>query len=120
MIKPDIVFFGEDLPERFFNNYKKDFAKCDLLIILGTSLAVDPFADLASEVKPSAPRVLINRDVIGPFAKRKRRNNDVVVKGDILEGVEKLATILSWKKDLDDIIKEGEDKFNRKFAESSL
>ena len=38
-MKPDIVFFGEDLPKRFFY-YLKDFPQCDLVIIMGTSLEV--------------------------------------------------------------------------------
>lgn len=46
VVKPDIVFFGENLPSRFFSCIEKDFPKCDLLIILGSSLAVQPFASL--------------------------------------------------------------------------
>lgn len=46
VVKPDIVFFGEDLPTRFFVCVEKDFPKCDLLIILGSSLTVQPFASL--------------------------------------------------------------------------
>lgn len=38
-VKPDIVFFGEDLPEKYFL-HSKDFPKADLLIIMGTSLQV--------------------------------------------------------------------------------
>lgn len=40
LVKPDIVFFGEDLPRRFHTLQLPDFAKCDLLIIMGTSLEV--------------------------------------------------------------------------------
>jgi NAD-dependent deacetylase sirtuin 3 len=39
-VKPDIVFFGEDLPEKYFL-HSKDFPKADLLIIMGTSLQVN-------------------------------------------------------------------------------
>uniref|UniRef100_A0AAQ5YZE5 NAD-dependent protein deacetylase n=1 Tax=Amphiprion ocellaris TaxID=80972 RepID=A0AAQ5YZE5_AMPOC len=44
LVKPDIVFFGENLPVRFFTSMKMDFPRCDLLIIMGTSLQVQPFA----------------------------------------------------------------------------
>ncbi|XP_043944083.1 NAD-dependent protein deacetylase sirtuin-3-like isoform X3 [Protopterus annectens] len=37
VVKPDIVFFGEDLPKRFYS-YSKDFTNADLLIVMGTSL----------------------------------------------------------------------------------
>lgn len=40
LVKPDIVFFGEDLPARFHSLQRQDFAKCDLLVIMGTSLEV--------------------------------------------------------------------------------
>ncbi|XP_016409760.1 NAD-dependent protein deacetylase sirtuin-2-like [Sinocyclocheilus rhinocerous] len=48
LVKPDIVFFGENLPARFFTSMKMDFPRCDLLIIMGTSLQVQPFASLVS------------------------------------------------------------------------
>ena len=40
VVKPDIVFFGEDLPQRFHSLQLPDFSKCDLLFIMGTSLEV--------------------------------------------------------------------------------
>ncbi len=49
LIKPDIVFFGESLPQRFFQLVQQDFQQCDLLIIMGTSLTVQPFASLVSK-----------------------------------------------------------------------
>ena len=42
----DIVFFGEALPDRFVRCAKEDMQKCDLLIVMGTSLLVHPFASL--------------------------------------------------------------------------
>ena len=49
IVKPDIVFFGEALPDRFITLLGEDFSKCDLLIIIGTSLSVHPFAGLVTE-----------------------------------------------------------------------
>ncbi|KAA0203001.1 hypothetical protein HAZT_HAZT006704, partial [Hyalella azteca] len=46
VVKPDIVFFGEALPDRFYKAVATDFRKCDLLIVMGTSLTVQPFASL--------------------------------------------------------------------------
>jgi len=42
-VKPDIVFFGEQLPEKFHDFSEKEFVDCDLLIIIGTSMNVKPF-----------------------------------------------------------------------------
>jgi NAD-dependent SIR2 family protein deacetylase len=46
LVKPDIVFFGEQLPERFYERMEYDFPICDLLLVMGTSLVVHPFASL--------------------------------------------------------------------------
>ena len=45
-MKPDIVFFGESLPDRFWEAAETDFPAADLLIVMGTSLVVQPFASL--------------------------------------------------------------------------
>lgn len=65
LVKPDIVFFGESLPERFFRHAKADFPQCDLLIVMGTSLKVQPFASLVDNVSSTTPRLLINREEVG-------------------------------------------------------
>lgn len=59
VIKPSIVFFGEDLPGRFKQMCEVDFSMCDLLIIMGTSLKVQPFASLINKVKSTTPRLLV-------------------------------------------------------------
>lgn len=41
LVKPDVVFFGEALPQRFLLHLV-DFPTADLLLILGTSLQVCP------------------------------------------------------------------------------
>jgi len=65
LCKPDIVFFGESLPRAFFQGMKEDFPQCDLLLVLGTSLTVHPFASLVDRVDDDTPRCLINRDPVG-------------------------------------------------------
>ena len=52
-VKPGIVFFGESLPHRFFSLAERDFQECDLLLVLGTSLVVQPFASLVGEYTPT-------------------------------------------------------------------
>ncbi|XP_076011673.1 NAD-dependent protein deacetylase sirtuin-3, mitochondrial [Genypterus blacodes] len=100
VVKPDIVFFGEELPLHFFK-YLTDFPVADLLIIMGTSLEVEPFASLAGAVRGSVPRLLINRDLVGPFASRSQRPHDVVQLGDVVSGVQVLIDSLGWRQELD-------------------
>lgn len=65
LVKPDITFFGEALPTRFFELKDADLAQCDMLIVMGTSLAVAPFNKLIERVGLNTPRLLINRDAVG-------------------------------------------------------
>lgn len=44
---------------------KTDLGVCDALIIIGTSLTVQPFASLVEMVGGDVPRLLINRDKVG-------------------------------------------------------
>ncbi len=39
--------------------------RCDLLIVVGTSLQIPPFNQLIQKVKSSTPRLLINNKVVG-------------------------------------------------------
>jgi NAD+-dependent protein deacetylase sirtuin 1 len=62
IMKPDIVFFGEGLPELFHNTIDADRAKCDLLIVIGSSLKVRPVALIPSWISAQVPQILINRE----------------------------------------------------------
>lgn len=97
LVKPDIVFFGEALPESFHRNRSLP-AKADLAIILGTSLTVQPFASLPSFVSEDTPRLLINLERVGGLGSRP---DDVLLIGDCDEGVRKLADALGWREELE-------------------
>lgn len=97
LVKPDIVFFGEQLPEAFHEN--KDVpATADLVLVLGTSLTVQPFASLPEFAKESTPRVLFNLERVGSLGTRP---DDVLVLGDCDSGVRKLADELGWRDELE-------------------
>jgi len=98
LVKPDIVFFGEGLPIRFYTSLKNDFKECDLLIIMGTSLTVQPFAGLIDMVKPSCPRLLINFDNKSRAFKVKKKGDkrNYFLQGTCDEGCQKLEKLLKW------------------------
>lgn len=106
LVKPDIVFFGEAMPERFFM-YQEDSIYADFLIILGTSLEVYPFAAIAEEVNYNVPRILFNRDVVGSLGLRAK---DAIFTGDITENVINLARSLGWLEELENLINSGNDQ----------
>ncbi|XP_069763644.1 NAD-dependent protein deacetylase sirtuin-2 isoform X2 [Narcine bancroftii] len=115
VVKPDIVLFGESLPHRFFATMESDFPKCDLLIILGTSLQVQPFASLINRVPKSTPRLLINKEVthqgdsmmglLGLGSSLDFDSRDVAFVGSCDDGCLALAELLGWKEELEEIVK---------------
>lgn len=62
IMKPDIVFFGEGLPDAFHSAMTIDKDKCDLLIVIGSSLKVRPVALIPSSIPADVPQILINRE----------------------------------------------------------
>ncbi|KAF8512858.1 NAD-dependent deacetylase sirtuin-2 [Hysterangium stoloniferum] len=108
LVKPDIVFFGEALPPEFHKSIY-NLPTADLLIIIGTSLTVHPFASLTGLVPESCPRVLINLDPVGDIGSRVE---DVVVLGKCDNVVEQLCTLLGWEKELDELWAETADSLD--------
>ncbi|KAM6958648.1 NAD-dependent protein deacetylase sirtuin-2 [Aplochiton taeniatus] len=118
LVKPDIVFFGENLPARFFTAMKSDFPRCDLLIIMGTSLQVQPFAGLVSRVPKSCPRLLINMEKAGEASPvlgmlgfgggmdfdSDKAYRDVAEISSCDGGCLELAALLGWKAELEEMV----------------
>lgn len=113
LVKPDIVFFGEQLPERFFRAREAHLPDLEgvpipevlggprarqVVIVMGTSLSVPPFCELPVRAADGVPRVLFNREVVGDFGERA---DDVVELGDCDSGVRKLAEMLGWGEELE-------------------
>jgi NAD-dependent SIR2 family protein deacetylase len=100
LVKPDIVFFGEPLPGRFFSQSQQDMPSCDLLIIMGTSLVVYPFASLQNLVGDRCPRLLVNREKVGQLDISDDNVRDAMYLGDCDDGVSALAELLGWSDEL--------------------
>lgn len=61
ILKPDVVFFGEALPTDTINSAMYHAANCDLLIVVGSSLVVQPAAFIPSYARDAgAALVIIN------------------------------------------------------------
>lgn len=133
LCKPNIVFFGEDLPQRFFRLSRTDFRECDLLIVMGTSLSVQPFASIVGAPDDCTPRLLVNREKVGERARRDPRHEallramgysgaasqdpgfdfgpetnyrDALFLGDCDAGCARLAEMLGWGDDLRALVRE--------------
>lgn len=111
LIKPNIVFFGEDLPKKFFTTWDSDLETMDdketrpLVIVAGTSLTVYPFASLPTEVQKDTTRALINREIVGDF-KSSPRKKDIIIECNSDDAAAIIAKELDWSEQLNDLIKE--------------
>uniref|UniRef100_A0AC34QC30 NAD-dependent protein deacetylase n=1 Tax=Panagrolaimus sp. JU765 TaxID=591449 RepID=A0AC34QC30_9BILA len=120
VIKPDIVFFGENLPERFYDLHLQDLGDADLLFIMGTSLQVHPVAGLIEVVRSDVPRILFNLEPSGqPFLAYNSKYNkrDFFHKGTTDESCRKLAELLGWLPEIEAMMKpkqEGKDEDTKK------
>jgi NAD-dependent deacetylase len=62
ILKPDVIFFGELLPEMTLKQAALHATGCDLLIVIGSSLVVYPAASIPIYAKDSGAKlVIINR-----------------------------------------------------------
>ena len=119
LVKPDIVFFGEGLPPRFSYLAARDGAGADLLIVMGTSLQVMPFAGIIGRVGPLCPRLLVNREAVGVHGSAaeglgnvglrvtdEQNYRDVHLAEDCDAGVRRLCALVGWEGELGDLEKE--------------
>lgn len=97
LVKPDIVFFGEQLPPLFYDR-SAEVGRADLVLVLGTSLSVHPFAGLPLLARAGVPRVLFNKEQVGDLG---HRPDDVLCLGDCDAGVRRLAAALGWTAELE-------------------
>ena len=63
IVKPDIVFFGEGLPEYALTEAEREAREADLMLVLGTSLTVYPAAAVPEiTLRCGGKLAIINRD----------------------------------------------------------
>lgn len=82
----------------------------DLLIVMGTALAVFPFCFAAQDGHPDLPRVLINfentKEAGYDFDNLEEHPNHLFLKGNCHEVVEKLCKDAGWANDLAEVTAE--------------
>eukprot|EP00742_Colponemidia_sp_Colp-10_P018697 GILJ01021617.1.p1 GENE.GILJ01021617.1~~GILJ01021617.1.p1 ORF type:complete len:368 (-),score=53.51 GILJ01021617.1:68-1171(-) len=108
IIKPDIIFFKESLSESFRERVFADLPAADLLLIIGTSLKVQPFNLLIDFVPETTPRVLINREEVASIRKTgagfrfgmQDNARDVLLLGDCDACCEQIVHLCGWMDDL--------------------
>jgi NAD-dependent deacetylase len=57
-LRPDIVFFGEGIPQDAYLSAVEAAGKCDLMLVVGTSASVAPASELPRIAKRAGARIL--------------------------------------------------------------
>lgn len=109
-VKPDIVFFGESLPDRFHTLLSQDLPVAKVCLILGTSLQVAPVSLIPEKVGPHCKRILLNKERVGNMDDSDR---DVFYEGDCDDTILELAQILGWEQELRALHKQAKQDMKR-------
>lgn len=87
ILKPDVILFEEQLPMRTWLQAEDAIKKCDLLLVIGTSLDVLPSARLPVEaVEHGAHLVIINNTTTYVDVRA-----DIILRGDVADILPQLA-----------------------------
>lgn len=91
IMKPDITFFGEDLPDAFGRRLAShDRELVDLVLVIGTSLKVTPVSEIVSWLPAHVPQICISLDPI------QHMNFDIDLLGECDIVVSELARRAGW------------------------
>ncbi|KAK5987838.1 NAD-dependent protein deacetylase hst1 [Cladobotryum mycophilum] len=91
VMKPDITFFGEALPDEFSRRLtENDRDKVDLVVVIGTSLKVTPVSEIVSWLPPHIPQIYVSRQSVTHI------NFDIDLLGDCDVVVTELCRRLKW------------------------
>jgi NAD-dependent SIR2 family protein deacetylase len=109
--KPDVVLFGESLPTSFFTQFGS-ITQADLVIVIGTTLKVTPFANLINSVGSRVPRLIVDKALSSKISAQSDQRN-VVMLGEADATLEKLAGMLGWEAEFNALLKEREALINK-------
>ena len=59
LLKPDVILFEEQLPREVWRKAEEEVRKCDLMIVVGSSLEVNPVAQLPYKVVAQGGKLVI-------------------------------------------------------------
>jgi NAD+-dependent protein deacetylase SIR2 len=91
IMKPDITFFGEPLPDTFSKRLTtQDKFRADLCVVIGTSLKVAPVSEVVSFLPPNVPQIYISRTPVSHV------NFDIDLLGDCDVVVAELCRRAGW------------------------
>lgn len=69
---------------------------------------IEPFASLVNSVRSTVPRLLLNRNAVGPFERVPLRRGDHMELGDLADSVRKFAEMLGWDGEIQELMRSQE------------
>ena len=90
VLKPNVILYGEQLPQDVVRAAERDIQQSDLVIVAGSSLETYPVADLPRAAKANGARlILVNYD---PTSYDKMA--EVVIHGDVAEVLPRIVELV--------------------------
>ena len=87
VLKPNVILFGEQLPLNVLTAAREDTRACDLMLVIGSSLTVEPAADLPLMALGHGARLII----INYQPTHLDKHADVLIHADLAEVVPRIA-----------------------------
>lgn len=95
MLRPDIVWFGEALPEKAIRSASEASRNCDLMVVAGTSAIVQPAASMPLLARQAGARVIeVNPDPtpLTPYVDIHLEGKAGEVMPDLVDSILKLVS----------------------------
>lgn len=89
VMKPNVILFGEQLPLHVLTAARQDTSACDLMLVVGSSLRVEPVADLPLLALGHGARLII----VNYQPTHLDERADVVIHADLAEVVPRIAEL---------------------------
>jgi NAD-dependent deacetylase len=87
VMKPNVILFGEQLPLHVLTAARQDTKTCDLMLVAGSSLTVEPVADLPLMALGHGARLII----INYQPTHLDERADVLIRADVAEVLPQIA-----------------------------
>jgi NAD-dependent deacetylase len=91
VLKPNVILFGEQLPVMVWNEARRQAKQCDLMLVIGSSLAVAPAGDLPAVARSRGARLII----VNLAETHMDGEADLVFRTNVVELLPKLATAVA-------------------------
>merc|ERR1719174_383987 len=96
LVKPSIVFYEEDLPDRFHRLWNHDLQKCELLLVMGTSLQIQWAQDMVRHCQADIRALINDKYVQAPGTPEW----DFFSESNCDDACRRLAKALGWENDM--------------------